>query len=123
MTTAFETCTTPASSRYGAPMGRASRCLDTETDQLFHLRRVSIDSGGYDQGDAYWGHGAPIYEAFSVDGSEFMTLRLDPAERSALAAKMRANGDDPLEFGSAWLDRRTAKAQVWDIYPNARLFR
>lgn len=28
---------------------------------LFYLRRVPLNSGGYDSGGAYWGIGAPLY--------------------------------------------------------------
>lgn len=81
----------------GASMGRDSRIGDTEAPLKMHLRRVYLDSGGYDSGRSYWGHGEPMYEAFSADGDEFITLR-------------------------AWT-RPKAKAQVFDIYPNATFFR
>jgi len=51
--------------RYGAPMGRhgspanmPDADLDKRTVRLF---RVNLDSGGYDDGGAYWGIGAPLY--------------------------------------------------------------
>lgn len=56
------------STRYGAPMGRHSvPDLDTTrgTVRLFH---VPLDSGGYDSGGAYWGHGSRLYCAVDRDG-------------------------------------------------------
>lgn len=115
---------TPAvSCRYGAPMGRHTGNPDPDAQGRFQLRKVNLDSGGYDSGGAYWGHGQQLYWYCSGDGTAEGFLRLDPARRSALAATMRANGDDPLEYGSAGLDRRTAKAQVWDLHPNAIFYR
>jgi len=48
------------SSRLGAPHGRAEYPL-SDAPRSVRLFRVPLDSGGYDQGGAYWGHGAPIY--------------------------------------------------------------
>ncbi|WP_144735268.1 hypothetical protein [Extensimonas perlucida] len=48
------------SSRFGAPHGRPEEPLRNEPRSV-HLFRVPLDSGGYDQGGAYWGHGTPIY--------------------------------------------------------------
>ncbi len=111
------------SSRYGAPMGRYTGNPDPDAQGKFSLRRVTLDSGGYDSGGAYWGHGEPLYWYCSADGTAEGFLRLDNARRTQLAATMRANGDDPLEFGAAALDRRTLKAQVWDICPTAIFYR
>lgn len=52
---------TRVSARYGAPMGRG-----VSEDLLrgrVSLRHVRLDSGGYDSGGAYWGHGIPLYYA------------------------------------------------------------
>lgn len=63
---------TAVSSRYGAPMGRAD-WLDLKPDDLaprtVHLFRVRLDSGGYDAGGAYWGHGEPLFCA--TDGENY----------------------------------------------------
>lgn len=62
----MKTTITPVNCKYGAPMGRhGSRA--GQPDKL-HLRRVRLDSGGYDSGGAYWGIGAPLYEVFDDDG-------------------------------------------------------
>ncbi|WP_426050364.1 hypothetical protein [Brevundimonas sp. SL161] len=61
------------------------------------LRKVRLDSGGYDPEGAYWGHGEALYWAATDDGSLDMTLRA-------------SNRDD-------------ARAQVRDVIPGARFFR
>lgn len=63
-----------ADGRFGAPMGRASSShyFDKNGDKVeitvtkdapypMHLVRCPLDSGGYDQGGAYWGLGEPLY--------------------------------------------------------------
>lgn len=47
-------------SRYGAPMGRRGNVhgYDETPCRCF---KVNLDSGGYDDGGAYWGHGEPLY--------------------------------------------------------------
>jgi hypothetical protein len=59
-------------SKYGAPMGRGGETLDgfcsayagfAESSDRVQLARVYLNSGGYDSGGAYWGHGAPLYRA------------------------------------------------------------
>lgn len=79
------------SGRYGAPLGRASYgTVGYEfAPRSVRLFRVRIDSGGYDDGGAYWGHGAPLYCAtddigyreFIRAGSRFdaaALLQIDP---------------------------------------------
>ena len=83
----LETCSTPdrgwtGDTRRGASLGRTAVCNDTAAAHKFHLRRVYLDAGGYDPGGAYWGHGAPLYEAFTADGSEYMTLRAWSRDRA-----------------------------------------
>lgn len=55
----------------GSQMGRRSVFPPSPTQRL-HLVRVRLDSGGYDQGGAYWGHGQPLYCAYS-DETEYYT--------------------------------------------------
>lgn len=55
--------------KYGAPMGRA-RCVDDKAAKC-RLFRVPLDSGGYDQGGAYWGIGKPLYCALGEDFQDF----------------------------------------------------
>lgn len=51
-------------SQYGAPMGRS------ESPLSFPVRvfRVRINSGGYDDGGAYWGIGKPLFCAVCPNG-------------------------------------------------------
>lgn len=43
--------------------------LPPDTTAKLHLRRVDLDSGGYDSGRAYWGRGEPIYCAWDAEGN------------------------------------------------------
>jgi hypothetical protein len=62
--------------KYGAPMGRADRFPEKRevidgkeyayTGRLFN-RKLPLDSGGYDKGGAYWGHGSPLRVRFNSD--------------------------------------------------------
>lgn len=85
----------------GAPMGRADWNDGAPRDlpRKFYLRRIRLDSGGYDNGGAYWGHGAPLWyaETESVDGEAIMYFRAP--------------------------DRDAAKVAVLRRYPGARFFR
>lgn len=94
-------------SRYGAPMGRSESKGDPGAPYKFRVYRVNLNSGGYDDGGAYWGHGAPLYcaEAWQVwdesDGTDYGNAR----------QFMRAK------------DREAAKAIVREQYPNSKFFR
>lgn len=58
------------SSRYGAPMGRRGDVyLETRVKRSVRLFRVRIDSGGDDDGGAYWGIGEPLFCAIDGDGN------------------------------------------------------
>lgn len=59
------------SSKYGAPMGRASSHPGDEPEGKLRLARVQLDRGGYDNGGAYWGFGAPLYRAYDDHGWEY----------------------------------------------------
>lgn len=60
------------------------------------LRQIRLDSGGYDSTGAYWGHHQRLYWAASDDGEYDTTMRA--------------------------VDRADAKAQVREVYPNARFY-
>lgn len=84
------------STRYGAPMGRfATEELDVTAGKM-RLRKIPIDSGGYDPGGAYWGLGAPLWYAGDARGN---------------GAFFRAASRD------------AAKAHVTDRWPGAVFFR
>jgi hypothetical protein len=58
----------------GAPMGRSqSGYLETNYARVVRLFQVRLDTGGYDDGGAYWGTGAPLYCAQDVDGNRQFT--------------------------------------------------
>lgn len=69
------------SGTYGAPMGRHGGTLQTERIRLF---RVRLDAGGYDDGGAYWGIGAPLWCADDGDGG--MQFVRAPTRAAACAA-------------------------------------
>lgn len=80
-----------ACSQYGASMGRRDNMTETSYPVKFHLERVRLDSGGYDNGGAYWGYGAPLYYAHG-DGAEerqevfFRAYNRDDAKKQLRAA-------------------------------------
>jgi hypothetical protein len=80
-------------------MGRQTvRPEDPSVARRLYLQRVRLDSGGYDCGGAYWGHGTePLYRYCSEDGEADGFIR----------AK----------------DRAAAKAKVLALVPGARFFR
>lgn len=82
----------------GSMMGRCNRRGDPDCNSRFYLRRVRINSGGYDQGGAYWGLGLPLY---------WYSALPDDGEISG--------------YVRAW-SREDAKEMVRDEYPNARFF-
>jgi hypothetical protein len=79
----------PGATKYGAQMGRYTGpdYLCEESGRMY-LRRVRIDSGGYDQGGAYWGLGAPLYECQDQDGN---TRIFRARDRDAAKAAIRAD--------------------------------
>lgn len=96
-------------------------------DTRFHLRKVRLDSGGYDQGGAYWGHGGELFEAWNGAG-DFMTVRVYSDDRSA-AFKARGGvpiGEPDWEAFRNWHrdgSREAAKDAVREDYPDAIFFR
>lgn len=75
------------SSKYGAPMGRSESPLGHTRVRLF---RVNLDSGGYDDGGAYWGHGKPIYCAQCGEGGR-QFVRADSRLSAASDLGIRAS--------------------------------
>lgn len=71
-------------SKYGAPLGRPTYALQTTPQpeqRSLRLFKVALDSGGYDNGGAYWGHGEPLYCLKGDNVQEFVraTSRDDAA--------------------------------------------
>lgn len=100
-------------------------------DVRFHLRKVRLDSGGYDQGGAYWGAGGELFEAWNGAG-DFMTVRVWEDDRSAaFAARGGVAIGEPghAEFAKRypywWRDgsREAAKDAVRADYPDSLFFR
>lgn len=86
------------SSKYGAPMGRASyaaRDADAPGVARLSLQRVRINSGGYDSGGAYWGLGEPLYVATDGDGIEVFVRAPD---RESAKDAVRALVQAPVSF-------------------------
>ncbi len=69
----MKTTITKVSSKYGAPMGRTG--VNHGVNGKVYLRRVPLDSGGYDRGGAYWGIPSNLYEAFTEDGEYIAYFR------------------------------------------------
>jgi hypothetical protein len=93
--------------RYGAPMGRGQWHSEAPEEPIrFHLSRVRLNDGGYDRGGAYWGIGAPLYQASS-----------DNAKRDD------GTIDYGVEFYLRAYDRDEAKDKVRAKYPNATFYR
>lgn len=105
-------------SRRGADMGRTSLVPAVNVASLrFHLVRLRLDSGGYDAGGAYWGHGKPLYRAVSVD-------------KMPTAYRMWGDGDitstgqiGHIERFMRTDSRTEAKELVREAIPNATFFR
>lgn len=116
--------------RRGASLGRGNVKGDPDTGVRFYLQRMQLDSGGYDSGGAYWGHGGRLYRYESEDGEASGTLRVWEADK---AAAFKARGGVPIgepgyDSGAfhgwhrrGW--REAAKDMVREEYPDARFFR
>ncbi len=104
----------------GAALGRPTLYLNDRTfSGKLTLRRVRLDSGGYDRLGCYFGHGAPLYWYASDCGSIDGMIRLDHAaalelSKSEGAARVRSRSQ---------FDRECAKIQIRRDYPNARFTR
>lgn len=80
-----KTFITPINVSRGAPMGRYTG--PDYLDGKLYLRRVRLDSGGYDAGGAYWGIGAPLWETLDSDGNGriFRAANREKAKQAILA--------------------------------------
>ena len=84
----------PVSCRDGAPMGRSNFGDTFDVMRPLHLVRLPLDSGGYDSGGAYWGHGVPLYAVHDTAGGFYRTFR--GRSREAVKAELREG------YPSAW---------------------
>jgi hypothetical protein len=80
----------------GAALGRPTVKDEGKDFQgRISIRRVRLDSGGYDKNGMYFGHGAPLYWCASEDGGIDFMLRAG--------------------------DREAAREKVLKDYPKARI--
>ena len=75
-----QTC--KVSSQYGAPMGRSNHGA-VVPGQKVRLIQLNIDSGGYDDGGAYWGLGKPIFMAWTEDTEYEWYIRANSRKEAA----------------------------------------
>lgn len=81
----------------GAALGRPSiHKADREAPIKLYLRKVRLDSGGYDPNGTYFGIGAPLYWVSDSEGTVDYMLRA--------------------------IRRSDAKAMVRQVYPKASFF-
>jgi hypothetical protein len=124
-----------ALARYESLLAPAREELETlearAADTRFHLRKVRLDSGGYDSGGAYWGHGGELFEAFNGAG-DFMTVRIWPDDRTEAFERRGGvpigepgHAEFAARFPNWWRDgsREAAKDAVLVDYPDALFFR
>lgn len=79
------------SCRYGAPMGRAGAHPGDDPHCTMRVSRVRLNSGGYDNGGAYWGLGQPLWYCHGLDSFDGATsyiadFRRAPTKQAAIAA-------------------------------------
>lgn len=80
-------------SRYGADMGRRNHPAEDASESLkFRVYQMTIDSGGYDNGGAYWGCGEPMFRAIAEDSDgelveHFMRARNRDAAKAEISAR------------------------------------
>lgn len=73
----------------GSAMGRAN-CIPADYNgEKLHLRRVPLNSGGYDPGGAYWGTGTPLYCAYGETETEQLQVFIRAALRNEAIAKLQ----------------------------------
>lgn len=91
-------------SQWGAPMGRIGNQSEPDFPVKFHLRKMHLNSGGYDSGGAYWG--LPVWPRVPYmwhawgDGEE----------------------EEQEVFLRAWT-REEAKAAIREGFPRAKFYR
>lgn len=86
----------------GAAMGRSTCRGDVLHDGKLTLRKVSLNSGGYDSNGTYFGHGEPLFWYASDDSIE---------PDAIIDGMIRAK------------DRNAAKALILQKYPDVKFYR
>lgn len=73
----------------GAPMGRRNTGTMPKTAKSVHLFKVELDSGGYDDGGAYWGIGGnAVYCARSAECDYQSFVRAETRMDAAIAMRL-----------------------------------
>lgn len=95
---------------YGAPMGRHSDPSLADIPRSIRLFRVRLDSGGYDDGGAYWGIGEPLWCAIDCDGGMQFTRAISRRRAAFMLDISQTALKSPLsgwsEYAFAMLDGR-----------------
>lgn len=105
------------SNRYGAPMGRKEDTNLDDSPKSVRLFKVRINGGGYDDGGAYWGVGAPIYCAIDQDGAQQFVRAMN---REQAAFKLRISSaalknplpEHGIRYGLALLEGRAPMPEI-----------
>lgn len=84
--------TVDVGSKYGAPHGRPVERFDDL--EKVHLRRVPINSQGYDPGGAYWGIGIPLWCAWTASGGVLYQRAVDRQTAKTLLEQNMLFADD-----------------------------
>lgn len=106
--------------QYGAPMGRVEKHLEGNVGPVkFHLQTLQLDSGGYDEGGAYWGLRMP--RPYTYAGGATVQRRMTLYWYWWIGNK--ANDRPPIIQGflDAW-DREDAKYQIRERYNEATFY-
>lgn len=112
--------------RRGAAMGRGTYKGPADYAGRITLRRVHLDSGGYDTNGTYFGHGMPLYWYACEDGDIDGMLRANRySDRAALDEAFKGTGIDTATLigGNGRINRADARRQVLEMYPNAKVRR
>lgn len=87
--------------RHPNPLSAAS--FPMKLDKSIHITRVRINYQGYDSGGRYYGSGAPLYEVYSDDSHDSVTLRAaGPSEVRALLINPPQSSPFYWEIRSFW---------------------
>jgi len=111
------------SSKYGAPMGRRNNYGRGIESPRLTVSAVTIDSGGYDSGGAYWGIGEPLWQVESECGEvSYFTRAPSRSQAEEVARERHPGATVESEFGTARDDSGIATDAIADGYINAMLW-
>lgn len=111
------------SSKYGAPMGRRDHYGRGVKSPRLTVSAVTLDSGGYDNGGAYWGGGVSLWHVTSECGDISYFMRAPSRGQAEELARERHPGATlESEFGTASDDSGIATDAIADGYIDAMLW-